>query len=1286
MQNARLALLFLLPIAAMRADEITRSRIPLLFVENRGQAPSDVQFTTATSGSSVSFLSGAVEFHLREGTVRITFQGARIGVDPECGPAAGKANFLIGASSNWVVGAPLCRSVIYRNVYPGIDVLYGANGRSLKSEFILRPGADPAQIRVQYSGGGKVQLDGPHALRIAVQNESFREEGLVLYQRVGKRRMPVEGSFFPTDDDTVAFRVGKYDARRPLIIDPVFSYSTVLGGSAADAAMSIAVDSTGAAYVAGFTESTDFPTRNPVQNLNHGSNDIFLAKLNPSGNNLVYCTYLGGTADDRAFGIAVDAAGAVYVTGSTTSKDFPVVNALQSRLTGAKNAFAVKLSPTGNSLIYSTYLGGNGSDSGNGIAVDAAGSAYIVGDTSSVTLPTTGLQRSNHGGVDAFVAKLSVDGKSLVYSTYLGGNGLDHGAAIALDSSGSAYVTGSTYSTDFPVASPFQVSNAGGEDAFVAKLSVDGSRLMYSTYLGGSGGGLSYVEEGRGITVDVYGDAYVAGMTSSANFPVMQPIQSSLNGFEDAFVAKFSPAGWLLYCTYLGGSGVDGANAIAVDSNGNAYVVGFTYSQDLPVLSALQSNSGGDSDGFLAKIAASGGSLSYLSYLGGAGGESATSVALGGGGNIYVAGWTTSSNFPEVSPFQTINGGNYGAFIAKMTVDAVTVSVGVSPGTATLYESGTQQFTATVLNTSNTAVTWSINPSSGFGSISSNGLYTAPADISVIEAVTVTATSQADTTKANSATITLMPPVSVSLSPAVGQVYGGSTLQFTAAVLNTNNTAVTWSISPSTGAGAINGSGLFTAPTIIATPLLVTIMATSAADPTKSAWATVQEMPGTPIRVNAGGGAYSDSQGNGWAADSGFVGGAVYASSATVLGTADSTLYQTVRYNATGPVVYQASVPNGNYAVSLKFAEPYYTSAGARVFSVALNGTTVRTGVDVFAEAGGINRALDLSFPATVTGGQVTLTLTGVVAAPMISAVQIAPFTPIRVNAGGASYIDTEGNGWSAESGFQGGASYNSGATILGTIDSPLYQTVRYNSAGPVAYQFAVPNGSYSVLLKFAEPYFTSAGQRVFNVALNGTTVRDRLDVFATAGGIDRALDLSFPVLVSAGQITVVLTAVSAAPIVSAIQIVPFAGIRVNAGGTGYRDTQGNVWEDDTGSQGGATYGTGAGVAGTSDQTLYQTVRYNSTGPLAYRFAVPNGSYVVTLKFSEPFFMSSGQRVFNVALNGTVVRTALDVFATAGGINRALDLSYPVTVKGGEVTVTLTGVIAAPIVNAIQIQ
>jgi uncharacterized repeat protein (TIGR01451 family) len=687
----------LVSFAALAAVPTPAAVLPLFFIPNTGQAPAAAKFLAKGSGLTASFGTDGVAFRVGSTSLQMTFEGA----DPRCRPEgerqlSGHVNFLQGPRESWHSDVPMYGSVVYRDLYRGIDMVYGGHERNLKSEYVVAAGADPSRIRIRYSGVVRITAD--ESLVISVDGQEIRERRPVAYQQRGGERVAVPVRYFVAFDGAVSFIVNEYDTTLQLIIDPVISYSTLLGGSSSDAAIALSVDSAGAVYVTGYTASYDFPTANPEQNLSGGGNDVFIAKLNASGTALVYCTYLGGSGDDRAYGIAVDAAGSAYVTGSTMSKNFPVRNALQTKLMGSRNAFLVKLNASGNALVFGTYLGGSGSDTAYGVAVDSGGNSYVVGDTTSVTFPVTGFQKSYHGSQDAFVAKLSADGSHLVYSTFLGGSGSDHGAGIAVSAAGSAYLTGSTFSTDFPSANAFQPSSGGGQDAFVARLSSDGTSLIFSTYLGGGGGSVSYPEAGQGIALDAQGNAYVAGMTSSANFPMIQPQQASLNGWVDAFVAKLTPAGWPVYSTYLGGSGIDIANAIAVDGSGSAYVAGHTYSTDLPVVSAQQPSiaAAGDVDAFLGILNASGSSLTYLSYLGGTGVDTATAVAVDSVGSIYVAGWTLSTSFPLLHPLQSTNGGTYGAFVTKMQQVGLRIAC-THTGSFTQGQNGT--YTAMVSNT-----------------------------------------------------------------------------------------------------------------------------------------------------------------------------------------------------------------------------------------------------------------------------------------------------------------------------------------------------------------------------------------------------------------------------------------------------------------------------------------------------------------------------------------------------------------------------------------------------------
>ena len=676
----RVLLIGLLVNCAALLAQPGNSAVPLFFIENHGQAPAAVRFMVKGSGITAYFSPSEVLYRAGGKAVRIEFPGANYSIPEGVGELPGRANFLRGKPEEWVTGVALYGGVVYRNLYPGIDLRYGAGGRSLKSQFEVSPGADPSVILVRYADALDLGLSETGELLIPLNGQRLREAAPDVYQESGGQRVPVEGHFVLAGAGTVRLAIGPYDHSLPLIVDPVLSYSTLLGGSSANAANALAVDANGDAYITGFTSSYNFPTVTPEQNLNAGGNEVFVAKLNGVGNGLVYSTYIGGSGDDRGYGIAVDATGSAYVTGSTTSHNFPTRSPIQSTMLGGKNAFVLKLSPAGNALTFSTYLGGSGSDAANGIALDPSGNAYVVGDTTSLNFPATGLQKSNKGGQDAFVASLSSDGSRLLYSTYLGGSGTDHGAAIAVDSSGGAYVTGSTFSTDFPLASALQTANAGGQDAFVARLAPGGGTLTFSTYLGGSGGTVGNPEAGQGIAIDASGNAYVAGVTGSANFPVLNALQPSLDAGLDAFVAKLSSTGTLLYSTYLGGSGIDVGNGVAVDSSGRAFVAGYTASTDFPIQGGMQTANGGDYDAFVAELSPAGNSLVWSTYLGGSASDTATAVALDPAGSLYVAGWTLSANFPLANPFQSVNTDNYAAFVTKIAFPtSVPAVLGITP-------------------------------------------------------------------------------------------------------------------------------------------------------------------------------------------------------------------------------------------------------------------------------------------------------------------------------------------------------------------------------------------------------------------------------------------------------------------------------------------------------------------------------------------------------------------------------------------------------------------------------
>jgi hypothetical protein len=478
----------------------------------------------------------------------------------------------------------------------------------------------------------------------------------------------VEGHFRLLAPHTVGFELGPYDRLKPLIIDPVVSYCTYLGGTGIGSITGVAVDALGNLYVAGWTEALDFPTVGAVQSVNKGSVDAFVLKLNAAGTSVVYSTYIGGRSDDRAAAIAVDSSGQAYVTGYTTSTNFPIVSAARSALGGTRNAFALKLNPAGSTLVYSTYLGGSNYDMGNAIALDAAGEAYIAGDTYSTNFPLSHPVQSSLGGQsDAFITKLTTGG-AISFSTFLGGSNTEHAGGIAVDSSGNVYVAGGTASTNFPIAGAIQAALGGGQNGFVTKINTSSSTLIYSTYLGGNGGSPATPEQANAIAVDASGSAYVAGVTNSTNFPVTSSaFQPAYDGAQDAFLTKINAAGnALVYSTYLGGSSFDWANGIAVDSSGNAYVGGYTLSADFPTDGGVQDALAGMYDAFITKLNPAGSGLVYSTYYGGTRSDTANALAIDSSGNIFVGGQTSSFDLPLQGAIQTTNNGGSTGWVMRL--------------------------------------------------------------------------------------------------------------------------------------------------------------------------------------------------------------------------------------------------------------------------------------------------------------------------------------------------------------------------------------------------------------------------------------------------------------------------------------------------------------------------------------------------------------------------------------------------------------------------------------------
>lgn len=650
-------LLLLVAGTAIASPTVKWGNMPLSFEPNRGQASAEIHYLARGCSYTLYLASGGTELvgHNRP-ALRTRFSGANLSatVAGEV-PQPSVSNYFIGSDpQKWHSSIPNFEKVRYAGVYPGIDLVYYGKDGHLEYDWIVSAGADPAGIRMVFENADRVRIDRRGDLVIRAGKDEYRHKRPLVYQEADHKRVPVSGALILHGREA-SFRIGPYDRSRELVIDPPLIYSTYQGGSGADYAYAIAVDSIGNTYVTGGSGSANFPTTNPLQGSLKGAEDVFVTKINPSGTAKLYSTFLGGGGMDEGHGIAVDVQGNAYITGSAGSIDFPTKNAIQTTAGGSGDAFVAKLNGTGSALVYSTYLGGIGTDTGSAIALDSAGNAYVVGSTFSTNFPTKNpFQAAKGAQEDAFVAKINASGSALIYSTYLGGNNVDEGNGIAVDAAGSAYVTGYTASSDFPLASPFRSSNLGSVDAFVTKINPAGSALVYSTYFGGSG-----TDYGTAIAVDSSGSAYVTGLVASEDFPLANPIDATLgsHAVDDAFITKFNPSGSaLLYSTYLGGGSEDAPYAIAIDQAGDAYITGRTNSSDFPLTNPIQSTRFAF-DMFVTEINASGSAKLFSTFVGGTGSESGRGIAVDQLGNIHVAGEGTSTDFPVVKPLQGASGG-----------------------------------------------------------------------------------------------------------------------------------------------------------------------------------------------------------------------------------------------------------------------------------------------------------------------------------------------------------------------------------------------------------------------------------------------------------------------------------------------------------------------------------------------------------------------------------------------------------------------------------------------------
>ncbi|RKD34044.1 DUF7948 domain-containing protein [Lacrimispora algidixylanolytica] len=659
-----------------------QTKLPLSFVKNSGQEDSRAHFTTSYKGRRFFFSSDritSVELEPieepvpepddpRNGVaVELSFVNANPNLIPEgILPQPGYHHFYRGNDSlKWKNGVPHYKELLYSAVWEGVDLELSGSQDGMKMNWILDGSNRVSSIRLHWAGADSLELDATGNLLVHHALGTLTDLAPIAYQEIEGERIPVSCVYRLYGSFELGFELtGYYMENIPVIIDPILRYATYLGGSLSDDGRGIAVDTRGCAYVTGTTSSVDFPvTPGAFQTTLAGSRDVFVTKFASNGGSLIYSTYLGGSNIESDNSISLDSQECAYVTGRTLSADFPITpGAFQTTL---GNIFVTKLAPDGGSLIYSTFLGGTGNGTAYGIAVDPQGHAYVTGNTSDLNFPVTpgAFQTTKIGFESGFITKFSPDGGSLIYSTYLESSGQDVINDIAVDVQGYAYVTGVTNSPDFPVTPGAFQTTSTGSSAIITKLALDGSALIYSTFLSGT----ATTSAGHSISVDSLGYAYITGRVNGAGFPVTPgAFQTTYGGgLADTFVSILSSGGdSLIASTYFGGSVADVNYGGAIDMQGRIYATGYTTSPNFPLTpDIIPSLLDGSANIYISIFSADLTKL-LVSYCLGSG--SGYSIATGLEGAVYVSGETMSTEFPATpGAYQTTLNGSRNAFVTK---------------------------------------------------------------------------------------------------------------------------------------------------------------------------------------------------------------------------------------------------------------------------------------------------------------------------------------------------------------------------------------------------------------------------------------------------------------------------------------------------------------------------------------------------------------------------------------------------------------------------------------------
>ncbi len=635
------------------------------------------RFIARGPGFRYAFAGSQATFQARDKQVQLRFQGAQPGATIQAAQKLSSTTGLFFGNdpSKWRRDVPNYGRLEVPGLYRGVDLVYYGNAGELEYDLTVKPGADPRIIRLRLDGTrARVDRDGNLVAGI------IQKRPIAYQLSASGVRIPVESRYHRNADGSYGFVLGAYDRTRELVIDPLLSFSLYLSGSNEDIAQFVGLDKPGFLYVGGTTYSTDFPLNGAFQTTQGGGSDVFLTKLDPNakaGDQIVFSTYIGGTANETLGGMAVGPNGDVYLNGTTLSSDFPTENPAQSSLAGISNAFVVWINST-RAIGYSTYLGGSTNDTGVGITVNSKGHIYVTGGADSPDFPAVNaFQPVQAGRQDAFVAVYdpSLSGTAtLLYSSYLGGSNWDIGRGIALAADGSVWIAGGTYSYDFPIRGNSRQPVYRGEgDAFVAHLSIalgqSATALEYSSFLGAGD-----QEEATNLVINAAGQLVVSGWTVSPSFPITQNgLQPTYGGNGDTFISIIdttkTPAKQLIYSTFFGGAGPTFPSDLKQDSEGNLYLCGYTLSGDLPTTkNAAQPAYDGSVDAWVLKFnpATSGpAAISYLTYLGSDGLQDANGVAYDSKGNIYMVGYTSGPIFGKLKGVaKTSSAGKVDAFVA----------------------------------------------------------------------------------------------------------------------------------------------------------------------------------------------------------------------------------------------------------------------------------------------------------------------------------------------------------------------------------------------------------------------------------------------------------------------------------------------------------------------------------------------------------------------------------------------------------------------------------------------